>query len=58
MYSKMAYMAMAAGQRAEGRVWLRQRRMMWWLWCAVKVVVVCHEMRATTLGLCTYYSLE
>ncbi len=35
MYSKMAYLAMAAGQRAEGRVWLRQRRMV--------VVVVCCE---------------
>ena len=35
IYSKMAYLAMAAGQRAGGRVWLRQRRMV--------VVVVCCE---------------
>ena len=35
IYSKMAYLAMAAGQRAGGGVWLRQRRMV--------VVVVCCE---------------
>ena len=34
IYSKMAYLAMAVGQRAGGGVWLRQRRM-------VVVVVVC-----------------
>jgi hypothetical protein len=42
IYSKMAYLAMAAGQRAGERVWLRQRNdgggcgVLWWLWCAVK----------------------
>ena len=35
IYSKMAYLAMAAGQRAGGVVWLRQKRMV--------VVVVCCE---------------
>jgi hypothetical protein len=26
MYSKMAYLAMVAGQRGEERVWLRQKK--------------------------------
>ena len=44
---------MAAGRQAGRGVWLRQRRMVVVV-VSVKVVVVCHEMRATTLGLCRY----